>query len=97
MNVLDPFIHDPLMEWIERRRREKGGQQNNNTNPLSSMANLRELSLHALGPIGEKLDGKFKPCKSRAPPRHLSVTNHVQALISEATDIRNLVSRAYII
>ena len=94
MNVLDAFVHDPLLEWIERRHREhrrKGQHQNQ----VSTVADLRALSLHALGPIEDKLDGRFKPCKSRGAGRHLSVINHVQALVQEAMDPANLVSSLF--
>ncbi|KAI0660728.1 hypothetical protein C8Q70DRAFT_912237 [Cubamyces menziesii] len=80
MNVLDAFVHDPLVEWEEKVRRLT------RANPLVDM---RTVSQDALGPIEEKLKGIFKPHKS-SPGRQLSVSNHVQSLILQASDNANL-------
>lgn len=92
MNVLDAFVHDPLMEWIQRGRYERHKSSLHRQNFITTLADQRSISSHAIGPIQEKLEGKFKPCKSNEEPRHMSVINHVEALINEATDDRNLVS-----
>ncbi|KAI9000757.1 hypothetical protein BD414DRAFT_405932 [Trametes punicea] len=85
MNVLDAFVHDPLVEWEEKVRRMT------RANPLVDM---RTVSQDALGPIEEKLQGIFKLHKS-SPGRQLSVSNHVQSLILQASDNGNL-ARMYI-
>ncbi|KAI0353102.1 hypothetical protein OH77DRAFT_1497585 [Trametes cingulata] len=84
MNVLDAFVHDPLVEWADKIRRSK------NTNPVD----VRTVSQDALAPIEEKLQGIFKLNKS-SPGRQLSVSNHVQSLILQASDNANL-ARMYI-
>ncbi|KAI9068446.1 hypothetical protein FKP32DRAFT_1561636 [Trametes sanguinea] len=85
MNVLDAFVHDPLVEWEEKVRRLT------RANPLVDM---RTVSQDALGPIEEKLQGVFKQHKS-SPGRQLSVSNHVQSLIMQASDVTNL-ARMYV-
>lgn len=82
MNVLDAFVHDPLVEWADRLRR---------LNRANSSIDMRRVSQDALGPIEEKLKGIFKLHKS-SPGRELSVSNHVQSLILQASDNQNLVS-----
>ncbi|KAH9855081.1 hypothetical protein C2E23DRAFT_725567 [Lenzites betulinus] len=86
MNVLDAFVHDPLLEWADRLRRL------NRVN--NSAADMRSVSQDALGPIEEKLQGIFKLHKS-SQGRQLSVSNHVQSLIMQASDNQNL-CRMYI-
>ncbi|CDO73801.1 hypothetical protein BN946_scf185015.g130 [Trametes cinnabarina] len=85
MNVLDAFVHDPLVEWEEKFRRLT------RANPLVDM---RTVSQDALGPIEEKLRGVFKLHKSSSG-RQLSVSNHVQSLIMQASDVTNL-ARMYV-
>ncbi|KAI0375920.1 hypothetical protein BV20DRAFT_933352 [Pilatotrama ljubarskyi] len=85
MNVLDAFVHDPLVEWAEKLRR-----MTNRANPVD----MRTVSQDALAPIEEKLQGIFKLHKS-SPGRQLSVSNHVQSLILQASDNGNL-ARMYI-
>ncbi|KAI0832693.1 hypothetical protein BC628DRAFT_1309839 [Trametes gibbosa] len=80
MNVLDAFVHDPLLEWADRLRR---------LNRVNNTVDMRMVSQDALGPIEEKLKGTFKPHKSD-PGRQLSVSNHVQSLIMQASDNQNL-------
>lgn len=58
---------------------------------MSTLSDVKAVSLRALEPIEQKLEGKYRPCKTKIPPRYMSVINHVQALISEATDPMNLV------
>ena len=82
MNVLDAFVHDPLVEWEEKRRRLER---------TNAVVDMRAVSQDALGPIEEKLQGVFRPLKS-SPGKQLSVNNHVQALIHQASDPANLVS-----
>ena len=83
MNVLDAFVHDPLVEWEEKRRRMERANH--------VQADMRAVSQDALGPIEEKLQGMFKPTKT-SPSKPLSVSNHVQSLIHQASDNANLVS-----
>ena len=83
MNVLDAFVHDPLVEWEEKRRRLERANH--------VQADMRAVSQDALGPIEEKLQGIFRPLKS-APGKQLSVSNHVQSLIHQASDNTHLVS-----
>ncbi|TBU47261.1 hypothetical protein BD309DRAFT_856414 [Dichomitus squalens] len=85
MNVLDAFVHDPLVEWEEKRRRLERNH---------AVADMRAVSQDALGPIEEKLQGVFRLLKS-SPGKQLSVNNHVQALIHQATDPGNL-ARMYV-
>ena len=82
MNVLDAFVHDPLVEWEEKRRRL---ERHNHV-----QADMRAVSQDALGPIEEKLRGIFRILKS-SPGKHLTVSNHVQSLIQQASDNMNLV------
>ncbi|KAI0720383.1 hypothetical protein C8T65DRAFT_736114 [Cerioporus squamosus] len=86
MNVLDAFVHDPLVEWEEKRRRM---ERHNHV-----QADMRAVSQDALGPIDEKLRGIFRPLKS-SPGKQMTVTNHVQSLIQQASDNANL-ARMYI-
>ncbi|RPD66901.1 hypothetical protein L226DRAFT_452477 [Lentinus tigrinus ALCF2SS1-7] len=86
MNVLDAFVHDPLVEWEEKRRRM---ERHNHV-----QADMRAVSKDALGPIEEKLRGIFKPLKS-SPGKQMTVSNHVQSLIQQACDNANL-ARMYI-
>ncbi len=85
MNVLDAFVHDPLVEWEEKRRRM---ERHNHV-----QADMRAVSQDALGPIDEKLRGIFRPLKS-SPGKQMTVTNHVQSLIQQASDNANLVRTA---
>ncbi len=82
MNVLDAFVHDPLVEWLEKRQRSARNNE---------VVDMRVLTQDALGPIKEKLQGIFRPLKS-SPGKQLSTNNHVQALIQQATDPAYLVS-----
>lgn len=82
MNVLDAFVHDPLVEWVEKRPRS--GRNN-------EVADVRALTQDALGPIKEKLQGIYRQLKS-SPPKQLSTNNHVQSLIRQASDPALLVS-----
>ncbi|RDX53828.1 hypothetical protein OH76DRAFT_1342536 [Lentinus brumalis] len=86
MNVLDAFVHDPLVEWEEKRRRM---ERHNHV-----QADMRAVSQDALGPIDEKLRGIFRPLKS-SPGKQMTITNHVQSLIQQASDNANL-ARMYI-
>lgn len=83
MNVLDAFVHDPLVEWEEKRRRMERANH--------VQADMRAVSQDALGPIEEKLQGIFRPLKL-SPGKQLSVSNHAQSLIHQASDNGNLVS-----
>ncbi|KAI1796128.1 hypothetical protein LXA43DRAFT_880633 [Ganoderma leucocontextum] len=85
MNVLDAFVHDPLLEWQEKRRRS---ERNN------EVVDMRTVTQDALGPIKEKLQGIFRPLKSK-PGKQLSINNHVQALIQQASDPAHL-ARMYV-
>ncbi|KAI0638446.1 hypothetical protein C8Q77DRAFT_1046895 [Trametes polyzona] len=82
MNVLDAFIHDPLVEWADKLQKMQS-----RPNPI--VVDIREVCQVALGPIEEKLQGIFKLHKS-SPGRQLSVSNHVQSLILQASDNTNL-------
>ncbi|KAI0650476.1 hypothetical protein C8Q79DRAFT_901502 [Trametes meyenii] len=85
MNVLDAFVHDPLVEWEDKLRRMSRGNK---------LVDMRTVSQDALAPIEEKLRGIFKHFKS-SPGKQLSVSNHVQSLILQASDNANL-ARMYI-
>lgn len=82
MNVLDTFVHDPLVEWVEKRVRV--GRTN-------EVVDVHALTQDALGPIKEKLQGIYRPLKT-SQGKQLSTNNHVQALIQQASDPAYLVS-----
>lgn len=90
MSVLDAFIHDPLVEWVdEKRKLERRGR-----NGVKSSVDLRKLAKNALYPIEKKLRGLYAKDANRSDKRikEISTSNLVQMLIEEATDLRNLVS-----
>ncbi|KAG2060248.1 hypothetical protein BDR06DRAFT_872755 [Suillus hirtellus] len=100
MNVLDAFIHDPLVEWEdETRKREKDKDKMNSA--TVKPADLRSWAKTALRPIERKLKGLYSPTnvKERTyggitrggeDEREISTSNLVQMLIQEAIDPANL-------
>jgi serine/threonine-protein kinase ATR len=86
MNTLDTFVHDPLIEWLEKTGDDK-------ERVLDSREATKQMRL-----VKERLEGYYSPLqsgersKTRVP---LSVTGHVQELLEEATSNDRL-SRMYI-
>ncbi|RUS83841.1 hypothetical protein EGW08_008382 [Elysia chlorotica] len=82
MSVLKPFIYDPLVEWSKPSR----GQRSNATD--SGEIN-NELALSHVQNIEDRMRGILK---TKAKPRclPLSIEGHVNYLLQEATDDKNL-------
>ncbi|KAI9467128.1 hypothetical protein BJY52DRAFT_1423860 [Lactarius psammicola] len=88
MTVLDPFIHDPLVEWEDEKRkieRQTHRRHAHNRPPIE----LRVLAKNALSLIEKKLRGIYRTSKDRVE-KEVSTGNLVQMLIQEATDNANL-------
>ncbi|KAG2115849.1 uncharacterized protein F5147DRAFT_751291 [Suillus discolor] len=106
MNVLDAFIHDPLVEWEdETRKRQRRNAKDKDKDKMDSAtvkpADLRSWAKTALRPIERKLKGLYSPTnvKERTyggitrggeDEREISTSNLVQMLIQEAIDPANL-------
>ncbi|ESO92356.1 hypothetical protein LOTGIDRAFT_190706 [Lottia gigantea] len=87
MSVLRPFIHDPLVEWSKPAR----GQR---SNPTDTGEISNEQAMNHVQNIEHRLKGIIKnKTKPRGLP--LSIEGHVNYLIQEATDEKNL-SQMYI-
>lgn len=84
-SVLESFVHDPLVEWEEQKKRQDAREQQRR-NGVRADIDLRKFANKALDPIQEKLKGTGKQGE-------MSVVNQVDALIKEATELKNLVSR----
>ncbi|KAH9999987.1 hypothetical protein BJV77DRAFT_1114938 [Russula vinacea] len=90
MTVLDPFIHDPLVEWEDERRKIER-QVNQRQTHNKSQIDLRMLAKSALSSIEKKLRGIHRTSRDRVE-KEVSTSNLVQMLIQEATDNANLAS-----
>ncbi|KAH9002229.1 hypothetical protein EDB86DRAFT_3063350 [Lactarius hatsudake] len=88
MTVLDPFIHDPLVEWEDERRKIERQTHRRNA-PNKPPIELRVLAKGALSLIEKKLRGIYRTSKDRVE-KEVSTGNLVQMLIQEATDNANL-------
>ena len=106
MNVLDAFIHDPLVEWEdEKRRRVKNipvyhhtriftcySQERHARNSAREPIDPRRFAKEALDRIKQKLQGMY--VKDNNPnerrDKEIATNNLVQLLIEESTDLRNL-------
>lgn len=88
MNVLDAFIHDPLVEWEDEKRKLER-EPTNRRNQVKPSVDLRMLARNALNPIEKKLKGVYTMNKERTE-KELSTSSLVQVLIQEATDLANL-------
>ncbi|KAG6812100.1 hypothetical protein H0H92_004400 [Tricholoma furcatifolium] len=86
MNVLDAFIHDPLVEWEDEKRKLERSERRNQ---VKASVDLRMLAKNALNPIEKKLKGIYSTSKERHE-KEISTSNLVQMLIQEATDMANL-------
>lgn len=92
MNVLEAFIHDPLVEWgEEKRRRERLLTRGKGitTLPKADRVDVKALAKTALHLIHRKLSGMQAPNDPNSE-RIISTSDQVAALISEAIDPRNL-------
>ncbi|KAI0322491.1 hypothetical protein OF83DRAFT_1093546 [Amylostereum chailletii] len=90
MSFLDPFIHDPLVEWEdEKRKLERDARKVNGHGPNKPTVDMRLLAKNALEPIAMKLKGVYR---SGIDPveKEFTPTNLVQTLIEEAMDSFNL-------
>ncbi|KAK6188750.1 hypothetical protein SNE40_004864 [Patella caerulea] len=82
MSVLRPFIYDPLVEWSKPSR----GQR---SNPTDTGEISNEQAMNHVQNIEHRLKGILKnKTKPRGLP--LSIEGHVNHLIQEATDEKNL-------
>ncbi|KAG7097441.1 hypothetical protein E1B28_004786 [Marasmius oreades] len=86
MSILDAFLHDPLVDFEEKRRAQK--KYNND---------LKKFARDALDPIEKKLKGLTSTVskEKHAYDKEISTSNLVQMLIQEAMDNKNL-SRMYV-
>ncbi|KAH9077054.1 hypothetical protein EDB83DRAFT_2504335 [Lactarius deliciosus] len=89
MTVLDPFIHDPLVEWEDERRKIERQQTHRRNAHNKPPIELRVLAKGALSLIEKKLRGIYRTSKDRVE-KEVSTGNLVQMLIQEATDNANL-------
>ncbi|KAF8329612.1 hypothetical protein F5887DRAFT_1183719 [Amanita rubescens] len=85
MNVLDAFLHDPLVEWEDEKRK----LEREPAKRVKSSADLSMLARNALKPIQKKLNGVHMMNKERLE-KEVSTSTLVQILIQEATDNANL-------
>jgi serine/threonine-protein kinase ATR len=91
MTVLDPFIHDPLVEWEDEKRKIERSTHRRHAHNRHQV-DLRVLAKTALNLIEKKLRGVYRTSKDRVE-KEVTTSNLVQMLIQEATDNANLVSR----
>lgn len=105
MNVLDSFIHDPLVEWEDEKRRlvcherawwhtpDNPAQESRQKN--QGKTSIDTLAKTALNKIERKLKGIYRPDTSKdrniIQEKEVTTGNLVQILIQEATDDANLV------
>ncbi|KAJ1936468.1 serine/threonine-protein kinase M1 [Linderina macrospora] len=75
MSVLEPLMHDPLVEWTKHRQRS-----NSPSGSVSDTARPTTQAKMILDIIRKKLQGKH------VGERQLSVEEQVDELIREATD-----------
>ncbi|KAF8622078.1 hypothetical protein AX15_007222 [Amanita polypyramis BW_CC] len=87
MNVLDAFIHDPLVEWEDEKRKME--REPTRRNQVKSSVDLGMLARNALNPIEKKLKGVHTMHKERLE-KELSTSSLVQILIQESMDLANL-------
>lgn len=85
MNVLETFIHDPLVEWSVKPSSRRGGGINRNGHEVNNEEAMRHLQS-----IEKKLTGRVQT--ANLP---LSVAGQVQQLIAQATSPDNL-SQMYV-
>jgi len=88
MTVLDPFIHDPLVEWEDEKRKIERQTSRRHAHNKPTIE-LRALAKNALSLIEKKLRGIYRTSKDRVE-KEVSTSNLVQMLIQEATDSANL-------
>ncbi|KAI9513280.1 hypothetical protein F5148DRAFT_287683 [Russula earlei] len=89
MTVLDPFIHDPLVEWEDEKRKIERRQATRRHAHNKSQIDLRMLAKTALSSIEKKLRGIHRTSRDRVE-KEMSTSNLVQMLVQEATDNANL-------
>ncbi|XP_066955721.1 serine/threonine-protein kinase ATR [Macrobrachium rosenbergii] len=80
MSILNPFIHDPLVEWSRGDNKAKTGG--------TGEINNEKAQMHVSN-IEHRLSGQINT-KARGPNLPLSVAGQVNALIEGATSIDNL-------
>ncbi|TRM67831.1 hypothetical protein BD626DRAFT_449908 [Schizophyllum amplum] len=92
MSVLDAFIHDPLVEWEERKRSldRKQELQRKNVNAVKAKTDLNALARNSLNLIGRKLRGELPEKKESPVWKEVSTGKLVQTLIEESTSPQNL-------
>lgn len=83
MSVLKPFVYDPLVEWSKPG---KGGR----SNPMDTGEINNEQAMSHVQNIEHRLKGILKSKTSRPITVPLSIEGHVNYLINEATDDKNL-------
>ena len=77
MSVLRPFVYDPLVDWRTKSRAGGDGEP--------GLVHLRRVE--------ERLGGILARKKKTLQGQPLSVEGQVNLLITEATDLNNLVRR----
>ena len=82
MNVLETFIHDPLVEWSVKPSSKRSGDYGSHTGGREAK---NEEAMRHLATIEKKLSGRIQ--STNLP---LSVAGQVQNLIKDATSIDNL-------
>ncbi|KAK2465988.1 hypothetical protein APHAL10511_001629 [Amanita phalloides] len=87
MNVLDAFIHDPLVEWEDEKRKLE--REPTKRNQVKASVDLGMLARNALSPIEKKLNGIHMTNKEKVE-KECSTSTLVQILLQEATDLANL-------
>ncbi|KZW04164.1 hypothetical protein EXIGLDRAFT_758462 [Exidia glandulosa HHB12029] len=91
MNVLEAFIHDPLVEWVEEKHRKERQAHRNSARgqKVQNTPDIKAIGMHALQLISRKLSGMQTPDDFKND-RVISPSDQVAHLISEASNPRNL-------
>ena len=102
-NVLESFIHDPLVEWGRRGKGVQGSMSSNTLPEISSERSKEETRitlktindrLRGICNLGDAIRPLVSPSQRRMLPENegfpLSVQGQVDKLIQEATSTENL-------
>lgn len=96
MIILDAFIHDPLVEWQDMKKnkdlQDRRGHQKMDGNAVKADIDLKSLARNALSGISKKLQGMYSISHEKLSDREIPASSLVEMLITESTDLRNLVS-----
>ena len=83
LNVLDTFVHDPLVEWTS------SSTHGNSSSSASASASDNSYALEAMSNIASRLDGVVVGVNAN-PSLPLSAEGQTDRLIAEATSKENL-------